>query len=130
MEKRTHIIAPQSIIFQEKAMLLLYEGGIKEEIPYSELIIVYLAVKDKYTSEIYMPCLSEVSSDMDGYILIYGRTMDYELHTYKTLKMAGELFIELAQNARQGLFGYEPWIEELRLYSFEEAEMLIFSGQV
>ena len=129
MEKRTHIIAPLSIVFQEKAMLLLYDDGINEEIPYSELIIVYLAVKDKYTSEIYMPCISEVSSDMDGYILIYGRTMDYELHTYKTHKTAGELFIELAAHAGQGLFGYEPWIEAVRQEFFEEAENMISGGQ-
>lgn len=130
MDKRTHITAPLNLEFQEKAMLLLYEDGIKEEIPYSELIIVYLAAKDKGTGQIYMPCIAEISSEMDGYILIYGHTKDYELHTYKTLKTAGELFIELAQNAGQGLFGYEPWIEEMRQYSFEEAELLVFSGLV
>ena len=52
-----------------------------------------------------MPGITEITADMDGYIIIYGRNMDYELHTYKT---AGELFIELAAHAGQGLFGYEP----------------------
>ena len=60
-----------------------------------------------------MPCITEVTADMDGYILIYGAEMDYELHTYKTNKTAGELFIRMAEHAGQGLFGYEPWIEEI-----------------
>ena len=73
-----------------------------------------------------MPGITEITADMDGYIIIYGRNMDYELHTYKT---AGELFIELAAHAGQGLFGYEPRIEAVRQEFFEEAENMISGGQ-
>lgn len=75
------------------------------------------------------PAESEITADMDGYIIIYGRSMGYELHTYKTHKTAGELFIELAAHAGQGLFGYEPWIEAVRQEFFEEAENMISGGQ-
>lgn len=129
MDKRTIIAAPLGVTFQGEAMQLLFEDGIKKEVPYFELIIVYLAVKDKNTGSVYMPGITDITSDMDGYILIYGRTEDYELHTYRTLKTAGELFIELAEHAAQGLFGYEPWIEEIRQRSFEEAEAMISGGQ-
>ena len=121
MDKRYHISAPLSIEFQKKSMFFLYEENIKKEIPYSELIIVYLAVKDNYSGGIYMPDITEITPDMDGFIMIYGRAAEYELHTYKTHKTAGELFIEMAAHAGQGLFGYEQWIEEIRRDAFEEA---------
>ena len=129
MNKRTLIAAPLSIIFQDQSLLLLFEDDHKTEIPYTELIIVYLAAKNGSTGGICMPCITEVTADMDGYILIYGAEMDYELHTYKTHKTAGELFIELAAHAGQGLFGYEPWIEAVRQEFFEEAENMISGGQ-
>lgn len=129
MEKRSRITAPLNIKFWEKSMLLLYEEGIKKEIPYTEPIVVYLAAKNIGTGEIYMPGITEITADMDGYIIIYGRSMDYELHTYKTHKTAGELFIELAAHAGQGLFGYEPWIEAVRQEFFEEAKNMISGGQ-
>lgn len=110
MNKRTLIAAPLSIIFQDQSLLLLFEDDHKTEIQYTELIIVYLAAKNGSTGGICMPCITEVTADMDGYILIYGAEMDYELHTYKTNKTAGELFIRMAEHAGQGLFGYEPWI--------------------
>ena len=121
MNKRTLIAAPLSIIFQDQSLLLIFEDDHKTEIQYTELIVVYLAAKNGSTGEIYMPCITEVTADMDGYIIIYGAEMDYELHTYKTNKTAGELFIGMAEHAGQGLFGYEPWIEEIRLEFFEEA---------
>lgn len=68
-----------------------------------------------------MPSITDITADMDGYILIYGSDKDYELHTYKTHKTAGELFIQMAEHAGQGLFGYEPWIEEIRQQFLEEA---------
>ena len=89
MNKRTLIAAPLSIIFQDQSLLLLFEDNHKTEIQYTELIVVYLAAKNGSTGGIYMPCITEVTADMDGYIIIYGAEMDYELHTYKTNKTAG-----------------------------------------
>ncbi len=34
------------------------------------------------------------------------------------IRPAGELFIEMAAHAGQGLFGYEQWIEEIRRDAF------------
>lgn len=72
MNKRTLIAAPLSIIFQDQSLLLLFEDDHKTEIQYTELIVVYLAAKNGSTGEIYMPCITEVTADMDGYIIIYG----------------------------------------------------------
>ena len=93
MNKRTLIAAPLSIIFQDQSLLLLFEDDHKTEIQYTELIVVYLAAKNGSTGEIYMPCITEVTADMDGYIIIYGAEMDYELHTYKTVSYTHLPFI-------------------------------------
>lgn len=115
------LIRPSDIRFTETDMriLSLHKKGYK--IPYENIIIASLRIKDKESGEWYEPEIMDLTRDMDGEVLLKDdKSRQWRIQADMTGKTAGEILSELSAHAPFILIGRQTWFDEKDKNEFAE----------
>lgn len=129
MNNISMFLRPEEIVFERKYLKLTDIKERQYQIPYEELVCVYLEAYSTEPGEedrLIRPALEDITEDMDGELVMLDcRHCRWNLQTDLSGKTAGAILRELGIRAPYILLGKQAWLDENEEDDFEQAKKMV-----
>ena len=111
-------LCAKSIEFKEASISIIDSQLDEYEIPYGEMVLVYIVLREG--DDCRIPELADITDSMEGALVICNRRQNcFVIQTDETGKSAEEILWGLTGRAPHALFGSQPWLNEYDSRQFE-----------
>lgn len=127
MEKILNIVLqPEKISFAKKCIKITDPRTGSYEIPYRELVLAGIRIRDEETGGFYEPEITEITEDMEGELILRDSgNCRFIIGTEQTGRAAGSMLAELSMHAPYILIGNQDWFDSNDKEAFGEVDGMV-----
>ena len=126
MENRNITLHPEKISFRKSYVGIKDAAYGNRRIPYKEIVLGYLRVRDQESGGYYKPEITDITRDMDGDLILYDyRHCCFHIRTDLVSETAGAMLGELTMHAPYILAGGQEWFDEYDEKQFAEIGKMV-----
>lgn len=127
MEKNLNIVLqPQKICFAKNCIKITDSRTGSYEIPYRELVLAGIRIRDEETGGFYEPEITEITEEMEGELLLWDSgNCRFIIGTEQTGRAAGSMLSELSLHAPYILIGNQDWFDSNDKEAFGEVDGMV-----
>lgn len=120
------VLKPQKICFAKNCIKITDSRTGSYEIPYRELVLAGIRIRDRETGGFYEPEITEITEDMEGELLLRDSgNCRFIIGTGQTGRAAGSMLSELSMHAPYILIGNQDWFDSNDKEEFGEVDGMV-----